>query len=119
MVRRSFASWATTRWARETFSAEAGGGQVARGVTEYVMRQLLLLRHAKSSSGDASIADRERPLNSRGRRTAGVMREAMRDLGLAPDIVLVSTARRTMQTLEALEPWDDTPLIEPMDSLYL
>jgi phosphohistidine phosphatase len=24
-----------------------------------------------------------------------------------------------VETLEALEPWDDTPLIEPMDSLYL
>ncbi len=43
----------------------------------------------------------------------------MRDLGLAPDVVLVSSARRTLQTLEALEPWDETPLIEPMDALYL
>jgi phosphohistidine phosphatase len=43
----------------------------------------------------------------------------MRELGLAPDVVLVSTARRTLETLDALEPWDDTPLIEPMDDLYL
>jgi phosphohistidine phosphatase len=43
----------------------------------------------------------------------------MRDLGLSPDIVLVSSARRTLQTMEALEPWDETPLIEPMDALYL
>ncbi len=47
------------------------------------------------------------------------MRRAMRELGLAPDVVLVSTARRTLETLDALEPWDDTPLIEPMDDLYL
>ena len=33
--------------------------------------------------------------------------------------MLVSSARRTLQTLEALEPWDDTPLVEPMDALYL
>ncbi|WP_428490820.1 SixA phosphatase family protein [Rhodopila sp.] len=83
------------------------------------MRQLLLLRHAKSSWNDASVPDRERPLNARGRRAVVVMRHAMRDLGLAPDVVLVSTARRTIETLEALEPWDDTPLVEPMDSLYL
>ena len=83
------------------------------------MRQLLLFRHAKSTWDDASVPDRDRPLNARGRRSAAVMRQAMRDLGLAPDMVLVSTARRTMETLEALEPWDDTPLIEPMDSLYL
>ncbi len=43
----------------------------------------------------------------------------MRDLGLSPDVVLVSPARRTMETMQALEPWDDTPLIEPIDSLYL
>lgn len=47
------------------------------------------------------------------------MRAAMETLGLAPDLVLVSTAKRTMQTLEALEPWAETPLVEPMDSLYL
>jgi phosphohistidine phosphatase len=84
-----------------------------------IMRQLLLLRHAKSSWDDASMPDRDRPLNPRGRRAAAVMREAMRDLGLAPDVVLVSTARRTIETLEVLEPWDETPLVEPMDSLYL
>lgn len=95
------------------------GGQIARAVAQCIMRQLLLLRHAKSSWNDASIPDRDRPLNPRGRRSAEVIRHAMRDLGLAPDVVLVSTARRTMETLEALEPWDDTPLVEPMDSLYL
>ena len=45
--------------------------------------------------------------------------QAMRDLGLAPDIVLVSSARRTLQTLEALTPFEDPALIEPMDALYL
>jgi phosphohistidine phosphatase len=84
-----------------------------------IMRQLLLLRHAKSTWDDASMPDRDRPLNLRGRHAAAAMRTAMSELGLAPDVVLVSTARRTMETLEALEPWDDTPLIEPMDSLYL
>lgn len=83
------------------------------------LRQLLLLRHAKSSWDDPKLSDHARPLNARGRRAAEAMREAMHNLGLAPDIVLVSSARRTLQTLEALEPWDDTPLIEPMDALYL
>ena len=83
------------------------------------MRQLMLLRHAKSSWDAAAMPDRDRPLNARGRRSVAIMREAMRDLGLAPDVILVSTAKRTMETLEALEPWDDTPLVEPMDSLYL
>ncbi len=47
------------------------------------------------------------------------MRGAMESLGLVPDMVLVSSALRTRQTLEALEPWPETPLIEPMPSLYL
>ncbi len=47
------------------------------------------------------------------------MRQAMRDLGLIPDVILVSSARRTLETLEALEPWDDTPLVECLDALYL
>jgi phosphohistidine phosphatase len=83
------------------------------------MHQLLLLRHAKSSWDDPGVADRDRTLTPKGRRAAAAMRRAMRDLGLLPDVVLVSSAKRTMETMSALEPWDDTPLIEPMDELYL
>ena len=83
------------------------------------MRQLLLMRHAKSSWDDPKLSDHTRPLNARGRAAATTMRGVMRELGLVPDVVLVSSARRTLQTLEALEPWDETPLIEPLDALYL
>jgi len=55
----------------------------------------------------------------RGRRAAGLLRQAMHDLGLEPDIVLVSSARRTQETLALLEPWNETPLIESLDALYL
>ncbi len=77
------------------------------------------MRHAKSSWDDPRLADHARPLNPRGRRAAAAMRTAMRSYGLVPDVVLVSSARRTLQTLEQLEPWDETPLVEPMDALYL
>lgn len=83
------------------------------------MRQLLLLRHAKSAWDDPALADHARPLNGRGKRAAAAMANAMRGLGLAPDVVLVSSARRTLQTLEALSPFPDSPIIEPMDELYL
>jgi phosphohistidine phosphatase len=83
------------------------------------MRQLLLLRHAKSSWDDPGLSDHARPLNARGRRAAAAMAAAMRDLGLQPDLVIVSSARRTLQTLEALMPFDDHALVEPMDALYL
>ena len=83
------------------------------------MHQLLLLRHAKSSWDSADLPDRDRPLNVRGRHATALMRQAMRDLGLEPNVILVSTARRTQETLELLEPWDETPLREEIDSLYL
>lgn len=83
------------------------------------MRQLLLLRHAKSSWDDPRHSDHARPLNARGRRAAAGMAAAMRDLGFAPEVILVSSARRTLQTLEALSPLDGSPLVEPMDDLYL
>lgn len=48
------------------------------------------------------------------------MAHAIRDLGLSPDVVLVSSARRTLQTLEQLRPaLEAGTLIEPMDALYL
>lgn len=83
------------------------------------MRQLLLLRHAKSSWDDPALSDHARPLNARGRRAAVAMAGAFHGLGLAPEVVLVSSARRTLQTLEALVPLEGTPLVEPMDELYL
>ncbi len=83
------------------------------------MRQLLLLRHAKSDWDDPRLSDHARPLNARGRRAAAAMAQAMRELRLSPDLVLVSSARRTLQTLEALTPFEDGPLVEPMDDLYL
>jgi phosphohistidine phosphatase len=83
------------------------------------MHQLLLMRHAKSQWDDPTMTDHARPLNARGRQAAAAMGHALRHLGLTPDMVLISSSRRTLQTLEALTPWEETPLIEPMDALYL
>jgi phosphohistidine phosphatase len=83
------------------------------------MHQLLLLRHAHSSRDRPELADHARPLSGKGKRAAAAMRQAIRELGLQPDVVLVSSSRRTLETLDALEPWDETPLVEPMDALYM
>lgn len=77
------------------------------------------MRHAKSAWDDPKLPDHARPLNARGRVAAAAMRAALRSLGLAPDLVLVSSSRRTLQTLDELSPWEETPLIEPLDALYL
>ncbi|MBP0443682.1 histidine phosphatase family protein [Roseomonas sp. SSH11] len=83
------------------------------------MRQLLLLRHAKSAWDDPALSDHARPLNARGRRAAAAMAAAMRDLGLHPGLVLVSSSRRTLQTLEGLGALHGPPRVEPLDDLYL
>ncbi len=77
------------------------------------------MRHAKSAWDDAALTDHARPLNLRGRQSAEAMRHAMLELGLLPDLVLVSSARRTMQTMHLLEPWEQAPLVEVIDVLYL
>ena len=83
------------------------------------MHKLLLLRHAKSSWDDATLSDHARPLNRRGQLAAATVRGALRSMGLAPELALVSSSRRTLQTLEALGPWDRPPAVKPMDALYL
>ena len=83
------------------------------------MHKLLLLRHAKSSWDDATLSDHARPLNRRGELAATSVRGAVQAMRLAPELVLVSSSRRTLQTLEALGPWDQPPIVRPMDALYL
>lgn len=62
------------------------------------MKNLLLLRHAKSSWKDTLLDDHDRPLNGRGRDEAPLVGEYLRQHGLTPAFVIVSTARRALQT---------------------
>ncbi|MGE5476195.1 MAG: SixA phosphatase family protein [Bacteroidales bacterium] len=68
------------------------------------MRQLFLLRHAKSSWDEAGLDDFDRPLNNRGRRAARAMAAYLRQQDLRPALVLCSAARRTRETYDILEP---------------
>jgi phosphohistidine phosphatase len=67
------------------------------------MKRVYLLRHAKSSWKDRSLADRDRPLAGRGRRAAKAMAAHLEAEGVRPDLVLCSPARRTRETLERVE----------------
>jgi phosphohistidine phosphatase len=67
------------------------------------MRTLYLLRHAKSSWGDASKQDFERPLASRGRKACATIGEFIQEKGIDFDLVLVSTAFRTRETIELIK----------------
>jgi phosphohistidine phosphatase len=68
------------------------------------MKHLFLLRHAKSSWDDSTLADHDRPLAPRGRQAARVMAEHLRRKGIEPELVLCSPSRRTRQTLTRLAP---------------
>jgi phosphohistidine phosphatase len=65
------------------------------------MIRLVLVRHAKSDWGDASLDDHDRPLNDRGMRDAPRMARALAESGFRPDVVLSSTALRARTTAEA------------------
>jgi phosphohistidine phosphatase len=65
---------------------------------------LYLLRHAKSSWDDASLADHDRPLAPRGRRNAAALVSHLDEAGIAPALILCSSARRTRETLAGILP---------------
>ncbi len=64
------------------------------------MVTVLLLRHAKSSWDVPALADYDRPLAKRGLKAAPRMGAEIGALGLRPDLVLCSGAKRTRETLD-------------------
>lgn len=64
------------------------------------MKKLFLMRHAKSSWGDPSLADFDRPLNERGLRAAPLMGRHLRERRVVPDLILCSPAARARRTAE-------------------
>ncbi len=64
------------------------------------MKNLFIMRHAKSSWNDPDISDHDRPLNKRGKRDAPKMGKLIRDQNIAPDLIISSTAIRASKTAE-------------------
>ncbi|WP_250437322.1 SixA phosphatase family protein [Hanstruepera flava] len=63
------------------------------------MKNLILVRHAKSS-WEYDVIDHERPLKTRGITDANLISLHFQELNLMPDLVLVSDATRTKLTAE-------------------
>jgi phosphohistidine phosphatase len=82
------------------------------------VKRLFLLRHAKSSWDDPGLDDRDRPLAPRGRRASELIAGHLRREGLAPSLVLCSSARRTRETLERVVPALDASDVSIEDGLY-
>ena len=66
------------------------------------MKKIHLIRHAKSSWKDASLADIDRPLNKRGIRTCHFMAQHILEAGCRFDQVFCSPAVRVQLTIELI-----------------
>ena len=83
------------------------------------MLTLSLLRHAKSSWKNPGLPDMERPLSTRGMNDAPLMGCAMTERGIDPELVLCSSARRTVDTLALVLPeLKVEPQVSYEDGLY-
>ncbi len=86
-----------------------------------MQKRITLLRHAKSSWKDASVPDRDRPLNRRGSKSAPDMGKRLADLGVRPSLLLTSPAKRTRETARLIARELNYPLefIQSESELYL
>ena len=84
------------------------------------MKTLYLLRHAKSDWSDGALSDHARPLNARGRVAAPLVAAYLKKKSYFPQLVLCSTARRTIETLDLIKPiLPPATVIRYEDPLYL
>jgi phosphohistidine phosphatase len=85
------------------------------------MKELFLVRHAKSSWKDETLSDFERPLNKRGKRDAPFMGKFIKQQGVKPDLFISSPASRTLSTAKIFAEETGYPfghlLVEP--KLYM
>ena len=81
------------------------------------IRTLHVLRHAKSR-WDQPVTDHERGLAPRGNRALVQLSAYVADQGIRPDVVLTSTARRALETLEGVHAALGDPEVQALDRLY-
>jgi len=74
------------------------------------LKTLVLVRHAKSSWKDASLPDRDRPLNRRGKRDAPEMGRRLAKLVGTPDLIMSSPAARALATARVFAEAVDYPV---------
>lgn len=67
-------------------------------VNDTFVKTLYIVRHAKSSWDDDSLADFDRPLNERGKRDAPSMAKRLKEKNIVPDLLLSSPAKRAFST---------------------
>jgi phosphohistidine phosphatase len=82
------------------------------------VKRLLIFRHAKAGPHDEKH-DKERALIQRGRDDAALIGRVMRERGDVPDLVLCSSAKRTVETWQNAAPaFGGNPEVRFLDALY-
>ena len=86
-----------------------------------MQKRIILLRHAKSSWKNASLADHDRPLNRHGSKAASDMGKRLAGLGARPSLLLTSPAKRARETTQLIARELNYPLecIQSETELYL
>jgi phosphohistidine phosphatase len=83
------------------------------------MKNLFLLRHAKSSWDNAALRDFDRPLSKRGISNAILLSEYIQKHSISFDLVLCSPSERTQSTLDLiLNPFHPIPVSVLKESIY-
>ncbi len=67
-----------------------------------MIKQIFLIRHAKSSWANPMQSDFDRPLNERGESDAPMMGKRLKEKNIKPDIIIASAAKRTRQTAKRI-----------------
>lgn len=94
------------------------------------VKRITLLRHAKAQQSAGEMADRDRPLNDRGRQDAPRMGRRLVAAGIRPSLIVTSPATRALQTaqlvareigypLEFLQREPDLYLASPQEMLQV
>jgi phosphohistidine phosphatase len=82
------------------------------------MERLILFRHADAASRAAGKSDFDRPLSAAGRYDASLMGRVLAAAGLMPDLVLVSSSVRTVETWDSIAPAFPRAKLQQSKALY-
>jgi len=84
------------------------------------MKNLLPMRHAKSSWKDEKLKDHERPLKKHGFKDTKLIAKETKTNHLIPDLILASTTQRAKETVETfVETIDYKNELIYSDKLYM
>lgn len=93
-------AWVAGKNFRQVLRILAGQQETVHKRKESTMKQLTVLRHAKSSHKHTDLTDGDRPLSKGGVEEGSLIGRRLRQRECCPDLLLCSPARRTRETLE-------------------